>query len=290
MTIPTAFGDVTVPERPQRVVALGWGDAEVALTLGVQPVGASDWLPVGGDGVPAWMPADKRYATPPTMLGTMEVDMEAVAALEPDLILDARASGERDRHDLLAGLGVPVLSIPAGGHAYRTNWDQQLDMIGKALGKTAEAEQVHADVEAKFRDAAAAHPDFAGKTVVVGSKMVGSYGAYVSGGSRIELMKRLGFVQSPQVQALAGESFSVPISPERMDLFNADLVLMSPIGVSADDIANDPLFRSVPAVQAGHAVVLSDAEIARAFSSGTPLGLSHAVDKVVPLVAQALAR
>ncbi|MGJ9611108.1 hypothetical protein [Actinotignum sp. GS-2025b] len=39
-TIDTKFGPVTVKEAPQRVVALGWGDAEVALSLGVQPVGA----------------------------------------------------------------------------------------------------------------------------------------------------------------------------------------------------------------------------------------------------------
>ncbi|WP_235874678.1 ABC transporter substrate-binding protein [Saccharopolyspora aridisoli] len=115
VTIKTAFGDVTVPERPQRVVALGWGDAETALSLGVQPVGAADWLPVGGDGVPPWLPADKRYATPPKMLGTMEVDMEAVAALRPDLILDTRASGDEERHNLLNRLGVPVVSIPPRG-------------------------------------------------------------------------------------------------------------------------------------------------------------------------------
>ncbi|WP_187764627.1 iron-siderophore ABC transporter substrate-binding protein [Saccharopolyspora spinosa] len=289
VTIPTAFGDVTVPKRPQRVVALGWGDAEVALTLGVQPVGAADWLPVGGDGVPVWMPADKQYAKRPAMLGTLEVDMEAVAALEPDLILDTRASGERSRYDLLSGLGVPVVSIPPDGKAYRTDWEDQLDMIAKALGKSAEAQEVRAGVEESFRKAAAAHPEFAGKTTVVGSKTVGSYGAYVNGGSRIEFMERLGFVQSPQVQSLAGDSFSVKISPERMDLLNADFVLMSPIGVSPGDIAGDPLFRAVPAVQAGHSVVLSDAEVAQAFASGTALGMSHAVEKVVPLIAQAMA-
>src|SRR3954462_3549558 len=49
--IPTAFGDVTVEEEPTRVIALGWSDAETALALGVQPVGASDWLPRGGNGV-----------------------------------------------------------------------------------------------------------------------------------------------------------------------------------------------------------------------------------------------
>lgn len=36
-TISTKFGDVTIDEAPRRVVALGWGDAELALSLGVQP-------------------------------------------------------------------------------------------------------------------------------------------------------------------------------------------------------------------------------------------------------------
>src|SRR5918994_119938 len=51
VTVRTAFGDVTVEEEPTRVVALGWSDAETALALGVQPVGVSDWLGFGGEGV-----------------------------------------------------------------------------------------------------------------------------------------------------------------------------------------------------------------------------------------------
>ena len=38
--IDTAFGTVSVDREPARVVAMGWGDAETALALGVQPVGA----------------------------------------------------------------------------------------------------------------------------------------------------------------------------------------------------------------------------------------------------------
>lgn len=37
VTVATKFGDLTVEEAPRRVVALGWGGAEVALSLGVQP-------------------------------------------------------------------------------------------------------------------------------------------------------------------------------------------------------------------------------------------------------------
>ncbi|MDN5635915.1 MAG: iron-siderophore ABC transporter substrate-binding protein, partial [Brevibacterium sp.] len=41
ISVDTKFGSVEVPQDPQKVVALGWGDAETALALGVQPVGAS---------------------------------------------------------------------------------------------------------------------------------------------------------------------------------------------------------------------------------------------------------
>ncbi|RRO20640.1 iron-siderophore ABC transporter substrate-binding protein [Saccharopolyspora rhizosphaerae] len=289
VTITTAFGEVTVPERPQRVVALGWGDAETALSLGVQPVGAADWLPVGGDGVPPWVPADKRYTTPPTMLGTMEVDVEAVAALEPDLILDTRASGDPQRYDLLSRLGVPVVSIPPGGESYLTTWDRQLDMVGKALGKSAEAAQQKAALEAKFQQAAAAHPQFAGKTAAVGAKMVGSYGAYVNGGSRLEFVERLGFRQSPALQAQAGDNFFISVSPERVDLFNADLTVLFPIGLSATEIDRDPPVQAVPSVREGRAVVLHDEQVAQAFSAGTAGGMSYALDEVVPLIERAQA-
>ncbi|MDT8913058.1 iron-siderophore ABC transporter substrate-binding protein [Amycolatopsis sp. PS_44_ISF1] len=290
VTVATAFGDVSVPSAPKRVVALGWGDAEVALTLGVQPVGAADWLPVGGDGVATWVPRDRRYTTEPKLLGTKEVDVEQVAALEPDLILDTRASGDRARYDQLAALGVPVVGIPRGGEAYRTTWQDQLTLIGRALGKPAEAAKVRADLEAKFQRAAAANPGFAGRTMVTGARTGAGYGAYVNGGSRVEFMEKLGFQQSPKVQALAGKSFSVPVSAERMDLFDADLTVISLIGATADQVTGDPLFQSVPSVKAGHFVVLTDRTISQAFASGTPLGLSYAIDRVVPLLAQARAR
>ena len=69
VTVGTAFGDVTVDEAPVRVVALGWGDAETALALGVQPVGASDWLGFGGEGVGPW--AEGRYDQAPEIIDTL---------------------------------------------------------------------------------------------------------------------------------------------------------------------------------------------------------------------------
>lgn len=286
VTIATAFGDVTVPKQPTKVVTLGWSDAEVALALGVQPVGDADWLAFGGDGQGAWNQG--KYTTPPQMVGTLELDMEKIAALQPDLILDTRSSGDKARYDQLAALGVPVVDIPKGGEAYKTTWEQQLEMVGKALGKSAEATQLKSDLEAQFQQVAAANPQFAGKTVTAGVKTSQSWGAYVSGDGRVDFLTKLGFTSSPKVEALKKDSFFVSLSNEQLNTLDADLTTVFMIGLTADEVKADKLLQAVPSVKAGHVVYLDDKDISAAFSSNSVLGLKYALEKVPPLLAGAL--
>ncbi|WP_231973975.1 iron-siderophore ABC transporter substrate-binding protein [Pseudonocardia sp. HH130630-07] len=289
VTIPTAFGDVTVPEQPQRVVALGWSDAETALALGVEPVGAADWLAVGGDGLGPWVP--QTYRTPPTILGTLEVDLEAVAALEPDLVLDTRASGDRDRYDRLAQLGVPVVGIPAGGENYLTDWRDQLRSVGAALGRGAEAARLQSELEQRFAGAREANPQLQGATVVSGARnTLGEYAAYADGSGRMEFLTELGMTLSPTVAALPAEGFSTPISRERMNLFDADVTVMQPIGKDATEIENDPLWKAVPSVADGRGVLLSDRDVSQAFSAASVQGWTFALERTVPRLADAAAK
>ena len=286
VTVPTAFGDVTVDEEPQRVVALGWGDAETALALGVQPVGASDWLGYGGDGVGPWL--EGAYDTSPTLVGTTETSPEAVAALRPDLILDTRSDGTRERHDQLAQVA-PVLGAPEGVVAFGTTWRQQLEIVGDALGRSEEADELEARTEAALDDAAAAHPDLDGATVAAGAYFDGGYGAYVSGDSRVDLLAELGLENSPEVDALGDGSFYVDVSAERLDLLDADVTVVFPIGADASEFTSDPLYRAIPSVAAGRDVVLDDQTLTNAFSSGTAPGVSYAAERVAPLLSEALA-
>src|SRR3712207_6170087 len=124
VTVSTAFGDVTVEEEPTRVVALGWSDAETALALGVEPVGASDWLAVGGNGLGEWV--EDEYTEDPEMIETLEPSFEAIAALEPDLILDTRSSGTQERYDLLSEIA-STIGQREGVGPYQTTWQQQLE-------------------------------------------------------------------------------------------------------------------------------------------------------------------
>jgi iron complex transport system substrate-binding protein len=285
VTVPTAFGDVEVSDQPTRVVALGWGDAETALALGVQPVGASDWLAFGGEGVGPW--AEGLYDEAPELIDTLEPSYEAIAALQPDLILDTKSPATQDRHDALSAIA-PTISQPEGADPYLTSSADQLEMIGAALGKSDQAAALQTQVDQAFSDAAAAHPEFAGKSVVVGSRTSEGYGAYVNGDTRVDFMTRLGFTNSPAVQDLAGDAFSVSISNEQLPLLDADLTVMFPIFIDASTITGDPLFQAVPSVQAGHAVVLDDETLTSAFSIGTTLATQYALDNAVPLFADAL--
>jgi ABC-type Fe3+-hydroxamate transport system substrate-binding protein len=286
VTVGTAFGNVTVEEEPTRVVALGWSDAETALALGVQPVGASDWLAVGGDGLGEWVEAG--YDEAPQLIETLEPSYEAIAALEPDLILDTRSAATEERHDLLSAIA-PTISQPDGVGPYQTTWQQQLEMVGQALGKDEEAGALAAEVEQAFADAAAEHPEFDGAEVAVGAYTSEGFGAYVRGDSRVAFMEQLGFQNKAAVQELATENFFVPVAEEELPLLDAELTVVFPIFVEASEFTSDPLWQSLPAVQDGRAVVLDDVTVLNAFSSASAPGLLYALQATVPLFADALA-
>ncbi|MCA1219726.1 iron-siderophore ABC transporter substrate-binding protein [Streptomyces sp. 8L] len=287
VTVPTKFGNVTVKRKPTRVVALGWGDAEAALALGVQPVGASDWLAFGGDGVGPW--AKGLYTKKPEIIGTLEPEYEKIAALKPDLILDTKSSGDQKRYDNLSKIA-PTIDVPKGGEQYKTTWDKQTRMVADALGLKAKGAALVAGTEKKFTSAAASHPEFRHKTITVGALDGSGYGAYVSGVDRIDFVERLGFTNNPAIEKRAGSGFSVSVSRENLNLLDADLLVMTPIGVGANKITGDKLYDDIPAVKAGHSVVLDNKNVSQAFATDSVLSMGYALNKVVPLFAGALAK
>jgi iron complex transport system substrate-binding protein len=285
VTVSTAFGDVEIEEEPTRVVALGWGDAETALALGVQPVGASDWLAFGGEGVGPW--SEGLYDEAPEIIETMEPSFEAIAALEPDLILDTKSAGTQERYDLLSQIA-PTVGMPEGVEAYQTTYDQQLELVGQSLGRTDEAEELAAELTQAFEDAAAEHPEFEGTEVAVAAFTSEGFGAYVEGDARVDFMEELGFVNKPAIQEQATDSFFIGVSEEQVSLLDAGLTVAFPIGTEVSEFTDNPLWEALPSVQDGRAVVLEDQTLASAFSIGTAPGILYALDETVPLFADAL--
>jgi iron complex transport system substrate-binding protein len=283
-TVETKFGEVEVPSEPKRVVALGWGDAETALALGVQPVGASDWLGFGADadGVGPW--AQDLYTESPELIETLEPSYEAIAALEPDLILDTKGSGDQARYDRLSQIA-PTIGVPEGADSYLTDMDDQVDMISEALGREDQGDALLDAVEKRFDDVEAAHPEWDGKTVTAATKTSEGWGAYVEGSERVAFLEELGFDQSPTIAGLPtnASGFSVDISSEQLDLLDADLIVAFPIFIEKAVITDDPLWQAIPAVAAGHSVVI-DGDLSAAYSIGTTLSTGYALDQLVPLL------
>lgn len=288
-TVQTKFGDVTIQSAPQRVVALGWGDAETALALGVQPVGASDWLGFGGEGVGPW--AKGLYTTAPTIIETLEPSYEAIAALRPDLILDTKSSGDQARYERLSQIA-PTVGVPTGGDSYLTTTSQQVELVSTALGKQAEGQQLLEGLRAGFEQAAADHPQWQGRTATVATKTSNGWGAYVAApggegsdplGGRVEFMEALGFQQNPKIAALPANSggFSVDVSTEQLDLLDADVVVAFPIFIPTTEITGDAAWNALPAVTAQHALVI-DGDTSSAFSLGTTLATQYALEQLVP--------
>jgi len=289
VTVETAFGDVTVDEKPQRVVALGWGDAETALALGVQPVGASDWLAFGeeNDGVGPW--AQGLYDTPPEIIGTLEPSYEAIAALEPDLILDTKSSGDQARYDRLSGIA-PTIGVPEGGENYLTDFEDQMDLVSTALGEEAEGDRLVAESESAVEAVADAHPEWDDLTVTAATKTSEGWGAYIEGSERVDLLEEFGFDQNPEISALTPNAggFSVDISSEELDVIDADVIIAFPIFIETSEITDDPQWQQLPAVKAGHDIVI-DGDVSSAYSLGTSLSRQYALDQLVPLLEDATA-
>lgn len=285
-TISTKFGDVTVSAKPVRVVALGWGDAETALALGVQPVGASDWLNFGGEGVGPW--ASGLYTTPPEIIGTLEPSFEKIGALKPDLILDVKSSGDQARYDRLKSIATTIAG-PQGGDSYLTTQQQQVEMIAKALGEEAMGQQLLKEVEDLFAASASANAGWKGKTMSAVTKTADGWGAYIAGSERVTFMEKLGFVQNPKIAAMQANAsgFSVTISPENLDQVDADAIVAFPIFIETAKLTDDPAWKAVPAVSAGRAVVI-DGDLASAYSLGTTLATKYAISQLVPKLVAAV--
>lgn len=122
-----ARGTTQVPDAPQRVVVLEPLELDTAVAVGITPVGAA----VAGNiaGVPKYLGVDGI-----TPVGTVpEPDLEAIAALKPDLILGTEARHAK-LYDQLAAVA-PTVYIKTQADP----WQDNAMLIGTALNK---AEQV----------------------------------------------------------------------------------------------------------------------------------------------------
>jgi eukaryotic-like serine/threonine-protein kinase len=178
-----AHGTTRIGTRPTKVAALGPGDADAVLSLGVQPVVIGS----AGAQLPSW--EQQLVAGTPTVL--TRLDVSAVQAASPDLII---ATGDIDdaSYAALAKVAATVTRPPNIADPQWT-WQKQLDWIGQILGRQDKAKQLTDAATARQRDLRNQHPAFEGKTVEAINVTDAGVAATLAGTNTANYLQGLGF-------------------------------------------------------------------------------------------------
>ncbi|WP_120519523.1 iron-siderophore ABC transporter substrate-binding protein [Arthrobacter celericrescens] len=299
VTIKNVFGETTIKEQPKRVVTISWVNDDVALALGVVPVGVpkNEWGNNSKGSTP-WKDAalEKLGAsfgsdTAPVQFSEADgVNFTEIAKLNPDVILAAYSGLEAADYKKLTEIA-PVVAQPE--LAFGTPWQEATTVIGKALGKTAEAEKLVADTEATIKDKAAKYPQIAGKTFIWGNLDPASAentGIYLAADNRPRFLTEIGMKAAPVVEekSKGSKEFFAAWSAEKANELDSDVFLTWVADAKAkDQIVKDPLLNQIPAVKKGALVADPDTTLTLATSAASPLSLPWALDKFLPQLAAA---
>ncbi|MFE5241017.1 MULTISPECIES: ABC transporter substrate-binding protein [unclassified Streptomyces] len=223
-TVATAMGNVKVPVAPKRVVVLDTAELDSALTLGVKPVGSTH---AGTEsGFLSYLPKEK-VAGIEDLGEMMTPNLEAVAALKPDLILTSKIR-HGDKYDELTAIAPTVMTENTG-----YPWKENFQVHANALGRVPAAEKVIAGYEAHVGEVTQA---LGGKEKAAATEV--NMVRFVEGAD-IRIYGRQNYIATiladvglgrPAIVDKAKDGFSYDVSPEKIDQADADVVFHSTYG------------------------------------------------------------
>ena len=297
VTIEHALGTTVLNAKPERVVSVNWANHEVPLALGVVPLGMAfaDFGDDDGDGLLPWVEEklEELGAETPVLFDEGDgIDFEAVAALDPDVILAAYSGLDQQTYDTLSEIA-PVVAYPES--AWSTDWRDMIRLNSLGMGMAEEGEQLITDLEAEIAAVAAEYPVLQGKPAMfithLDTTNLSTVQFYTDKDTRVQFFEDLG-LQMPQsvVEASAGDSYSGEVSAENIDVFDDVKLLVTYGGQELIDALNaDPLTSKMPAVASGSIVALGSDPLGTA-ANPTPLAISWVLRDYVKLLADAAAK
>lgn len=286
ITIDHVFGSTTIPEKPERVVALGVTDADVVLALGTVPVGNAGFV-FYDDGLGPW--ADELVGDEPLthLASDSEPDLEVIAGLEPDVIIGVSAGFDEGTYDALSAIA-PTVARPAGTAAYAVGRETATEIIARTMGEEELGAQLNAEADAVIEQVKTDNPEFADSSAVAVLPYDGQFGAFLPGDARGEFLTSLGFEIPDAVLAQDdGTSFFVPVAAENVSVLDSDLILYLGSDENVDVVQENPLFGTLTAGR-NDAIIATTIDQRGAISYNTVLSIPYAVDQLVPRIEQAV--
>ncbi|CAL9306216.1 ABC transporter substrate-binding protein [Streptomyces sp. SudanB52_2052] len=243
-TVEHAMGETEIKAQPKRVVVLDVGELDNVVSLGIKPVGLAPTE--GSPELPSYL---KGKAGKPESVGTINnLNLEAIAALKPDLILGSQLRAA-DKYDELSQIAPTVFSLRPG-----FTWKENYLLNAAALDKTAEAKAKLAAYDKKIdaldEKLGAKKPSVS----MVRFMPDGVIRLYANASFIGTILKDAG-IPRPKNQDI--DDLAAEVSAENIDQADADYIFT---GVYGDPKATDkskaqgnPLWKNLKAVKSGHA-------------------------------------
>jgi iron complex transport system substrate-binding protein len=249
-TVQHAMGETEIPARPERVVVLDTGELDSALSLGVVPVGAVTTAVSSG-----FLSYLAEGAADVEQVGTIgEPNLEAIAALQPDLILSNQVR-HADIYDQLSQIAPTVFAEKVGAA-----WKDNFALAAEALGLEDEGADALAEYEAAAAELGEAIGDPAGTTVSALRFVEGTIRVYTPASFIGTVLADIGLDQL-ELPVQDVPTFA-ELSAEELTLADSDVVLYSSYGPSEESgetaALAGPLWPRLGAVQAGDAHAVED--------------------------------
>ncbi|MDO4606938.1 MAG: iron-siderophore ABC transporter substrate-binding protein [Bowdeniella nasicola] len=290
VTIKHALGTAEIKKQPERVVTLGQGAAETAIALGHTPVGMESY-PWGADetGYLPWIHEavqDKGDELPELITGGTELDIEAVAALKPDVILAPWSGITEEQYSLLADIA-PTVAYPE--EPWVITWEQEIEMVAKALGEENRSQELIDEVNSTF--AKYAKPEYKDYTFAyIYTDGPGTLGVFFEGEQRSSFLSKLGLTIDPVVETFRDQE--VPGTDSALiGLENADKLKDTDVIVtwyssseSRKETEGQKLYMEIPAIKRGAVVAAEDQSFVTASSIINPLTVPWAAERYIPLI------
>ena len=251
-TVTHFEGKTTIKSKPTKIAVLSTGQLDDLLSLGTVPTATTraDNAGLVPDYLADAFPADKSKLAAMTDAGTRQApNLETLAAAKPDLILANDSLG--DLYPKLSKIAPTVITAGNG-----INWKRDLLLVGDAIGKGQQAQQLldgfvedaHEKGEALSKTSVSMLRFTPGRTRMFGvSSFTGS----------IAVDMGLDRPKSQQFKAISED-----IGAESIDKADGDWIFYSVQGdadkTDAASVLAGPLWKSMSAVKAGHAVKVDD--------------------------------
>ncbi len=289
VTVRHVFGETVLPAPPARVVSAGLTEQDDLLAAGVVPIAVTNWFGDQPYGVWPWAQRQLGDAKPALLNLDNGIQVDAIAALKPDLIVAVNAGLDAETYKKLSAIAPTIAQ--SGGEAFFEPWKDQATAVATAVFKKDEMGRLIDAVDAKFAAAGQANPSFKDRTaVLLEGRFTGDAVTATVGGWRTDFLSALGLAVPESVKGLqaSGGQATIPRAELAAAVDGADVLIWC-----TDSDAEQAALLADPTVAELRATtmkrnVFTPAELSAAIAFASPLSYPLVADQLPPLIARTL--